>query len=197
MVTDRRVVLRSSADLGFALGEIRVDRERTQAHVAASVGMDRSQLAHLEAGRKGRFLDNLLALVGELDAQITIAWSVPEREVLPADGLGVVEVVDVVNANDEREHPELAASGRDAAAHRVGSRAPVEAQFRRQQQATDRVLEPIRRQLTVDNPMVRQLNAELGRVVDPMVRQLNAESGRVVDPMVRREEQPGDRIESE
>ena len=75
MITERTTVLRSASDLGFALAEIRSDSDRTQAQVAESVGMDRSQLAHLEAGRTGRFLDNVLMLLGELGAEITIRWS--------------------------------------------------------------------------------------------------------------------------
>ena len=77
----RTVSLRSAADLGFALAEIRSDRDRTQAQVAQSVGMDRSQLAHLEAGRTGRFLDNVLVLLADLGAEVTIRWSISDPDV--------------------------------------------------------------------------------------------------------------------
>lgn len=172
MNTDRSVVLRSSPDLGFALREVRADRARTQADVAASVGLDRSQLAHMETGRAGRFLDNLLGLLGELGAQITITWSVPDRsEVSP-----VAEPID--REVHEVDEDQAARSHRGVAARIIRSPAVTSSeqfgeQFRRQHEAMQRVLEPILRQQEAMRAQARSAqasSAQFVRSVEPILR---------------------------
>lgn len=79
MTTHRRTI-RDAKSLGAALAQVRTQRNATQTETAAAVGLDRSQLAHLEAGRSGRFLANVLAVLTRLDARIVIEWSVPQDE---------------------------------------------------------------------------------------------------------------------
>ncbi len=134
MNTQRTVVLRSSSDLGFALREIRGDRGRTQAHVSASIGLDRSQLAHMEAGRSGRFVANLLAILDELGAQVSLSWAI-------ADGDARSNVDDPA---EELVKTNVSPGRSDAVAIR-GSNAVGE-HFRREEEAMRRVLDPILRQ---------------------------------------------------
>jgi transcriptional regulator with XRE-family HTH domain len=73
----RRVDVRAADQLGWVLSEIRGVRGATQQATADAVGMDRTQLAHLEAGRSGRYLANLLDLLGHLGASLVVEWNVP------------------------------------------------------------------------------------------------------------------------
>jgi transcriptional regulator with XRE-family HTH domain len=77
---DRRLAIRDSKELGWVLSEIRHVRGNTQQEVSNGVGMDRTQLAHLEAGRHGRYLTNLLAVLHQLGATLVIEWSVPVQD---------------------------------------------------------------------------------------------------------------------
>ena len=148
MTTERTVVLRSASDLGFALAEIRSDRDRTQAQVAKSVGMDRSQLAHLEAGRTGRFLDNVLMLLGELGAEITIRWSISDTNV---DETNTETAAVSGQSGGARLAPVggnqvVPQSSGEPTTRQIEPRTRLGEQFRRQQEAMERVLAPIRRQ---------------------------------------------------
>lgn len=78
-----RWTLREPRDLGAALAEVRMQRGRTQTDTAAAAELDRTQLAHLETGRSGRFLANVFAVLRSLDARITIEWSVADENSPP------------------------------------------------------------------------------------------------------------------
>lgn len=69
-----RVTIRSGADLGRAIAAVRADRGLTQADLARSVGMDRSWLAKLEAGRSATVLEHLLRLLRRLGATVTVTF---------------------------------------------------------------------------------------------------------------------------
>ena len=148
MITERTIVLRSASDLGFALAEIRSDSDRTQTQVAESVGMDRSQLAHLEAGRTGRFLDNVLVLLGELGAEITIRWSISDPNIDEATTenalvAGPSTEARLAPVDGTRVVPQ---SRRETPTRQVEPGRHLGAQFRRQQEAMERALAPIRQQ---------------------------------------------------
>lgn len=181
MITERSIVLRSASDLGFGLAEIRSDRHRTQAQVAESVGMDRSQLAHLEAGRTGRFLDNVLVLLGELGAEITIRWSISDPT--------------IDETNTETAVVPGASSGARLApvgGNRVGPRSSAETttrqveplgrlgeQLRRQQEAMERALAPIRRQAEAMERGFAPVRESMASVSDPFRSQVDATSGAI------------------
>ncbi len=148
MITERAIVLRAASDLGFALAEIRGDRARTQAQVAQSVGMDRTQLAHLEAGRTGRFLENVLVLLAELGAEVTIRWSISDPDL---EETTTVTAALPAPPTTPRLEPlggnrVVPPSINDAATPRVEPLIRLGEQFRRQQEAMERALAPMRRQ---------------------------------------------------
>jgi transcriptional regulator with XRE-family HTH domain len=76
---ERRAVISDATQLGWVLSEIRAIRGRAQRDTANAVGMDRTQLAHLEAGRSGRYLANLLELLDHLGGTLVVEWKVPAR----------------------------------------------------------------------------------------------------------------------
>lgn len=144
----RTVTLRSAADLGFALAEIRSDRDRTQAQVAQSVGMDRSQLAHLEAGRTGRFLDNVLVLLAELGAEVTIRWSIsdPDVEETMTGTAALPAPPTAARLAPVRRNRVVPQSIGESTTQQVEPLISLGEQFRRQAEAMERALAPIRRQ---------------------------------------------------
>ncbi len=64
----------SPDELGTTLAELRTHRRKTQFEVSTALGIDRSQLAHLEGGRSGRFLAHLLNILDHLGAELLIQW---------------------------------------------------------------------------------------------------------------------------
>lgn len=142
----RTVTLRSAADLGFALAEIRSDRGRTQAQVAQSVGMDRSQLAHLEAGRTGRFLDNVLVPLAELGAEVTIRWSIsdPDVEETPTVTAALAAPSTAARLAPVRRNRVAPPSIGGSTTRQVEPHIRIGEQFRRQQEAMERALAPAR-----------------------------------------------------
>ncbi len=86
----RRAEVRSADDLGWVLAEVRGQRHETQTSIAQSLAMNRTQLAHLEAGRSGRYLANLLDLLERLDARLVIEWTVATDTTEPTDAASVV-----------------------------------------------------------------------------------------------------------
>lgn len=142
------MVLRAASDLGFALSEIRGDRDRTQAQVAESVSMDRTQLAHLEAGRTGRFLENVLVLLAELGAEVTIRWSISDPDVEETTAVTAALPAPPTRASrvPVRGNRMVPPSIDDSATTRVEPSIRVGEQVRRQQEAMERALAPIRRQ---------------------------------------------------
>ncbi len=61
-------------ELGNAISELRSLRRKTQFEVASALTIDRSQLAHLEGGRSGRYLAHLLNILDHLGAELRIQW---------------------------------------------------------------------------------------------------------------------------
>ncbi len=66
--------IRSAADLGRTVGELRRDRGLTQAEVAEANGLSRPWLAQLEAGRSSAILEHLLRLLRRMGATVTVTW---------------------------------------------------------------------------------------------------------------------------
>ncbi len=76
----RRAEIKSSQSLGWVLAELRAVTGETQQQTADAVGLDRSQLAHLEAGRSGRYLANLLEVLNHLGANLVVEWEVHDAQ---------------------------------------------------------------------------------------------------------------------
>lgn len=66
--------IRTPDELGNVISELRSLRRKTQFEVASALGIDRSQLAHLEGGRSGRYLAHLLNILEHLGADLQIHW---------------------------------------------------------------------------------------------------------------------------
>lgn len=64
--------VKSTADLGLFLNRLRLRRGRTQAEVAAHLGIPRRYLHELEAGKDVLAYTRLFALLRTLGAEITI-----------------------------------------------------------------------------------------------------------------------------
>jgi transcriptional regulator with XRE-family HTH domain len=75
---DRRVT--TPNELGTVISELRTHRRKTQFEVSTALAIDRSQLAHLEGGRAGRYLSHLLNILDHLDAEIHIHWRTDTNE---------------------------------------------------------------------------------------------------------------------
>jgi transcriptional regulator with XRE-family HTH domain len=73
-VNERQIL--TPAELGSAISELRSLRRKTQSEVATALSVDRSQLAHLEGGRSGRYLAHLLNILDFLGAELHIHWKV-------------------------------------------------------------------------------------------------------------------------
>jgi transcriptional regulator with XRE-family HTH domain len=73
-MAQRTWVVRSGADLGRAVAEIRHRKHLTQEQLAAQGGLSRTWLAKLEAGRSATVLDHLMRLLRRLGATVTITF---------------------------------------------------------------------------------------------------------------------------
>jgi transcriptional regulator with XRE-family HTH domain len=69
--------------LGAVISELRSLRRKTQFEVSSALGIDRSQLAHLEGGRSGRYLAHLLNILEHLGAELQIHWPDAPVEATP------------------------------------------------------------------------------------------------------------------
>ena len=76
--------VRRGADLGAALAELRADRSRTQAAMAASVGLSADYLAKIEQGRTTPLLDHVVDALVRAGATIEVTW--PDDTALGGDG---------------------------------------------------------------------------------------------------------------
>ena len=194
----RTVSLRSAADLGFALAEIRSDRDRTQAQVAQSVGMDRSQLAHLEAGRTGRFLDNVLVLLAELGAEVTIRWSISDPEVEETTTVTAALPAPPTAARlaPVRRNRVVPPSIGESTTRPVEPRNRLGEQFRRQQEAMERALAPIRRQAEAMERALAPARDSIASAGDPAGDQFRDQlvaKARAARPAQRRDDEDGDK----
>jgi len=68
----RTWLIRSSADLGRAIADVRLERGLTQDSLAETVGVDRTYLARLEAGASVILLDRALRILRRLGAEVTV-----------------------------------------------------------------------------------------------------------------------------
>ena len=64
--------VRQTGDLGRAIADIRIERGLTQEQLAASIGVGRSYLAKIEAGRSASLLNRILRLLRRLGATVTV-----------------------------------------------------------------------------------------------------------------------------
>jgi HTH-type transcriptional regulator/antitoxin HipB len=77
---ERRWVVRTGADLGRGVGEIRRAQKLTQEQLAEQTGIARPWLAKLETGRSAIVLDQLLRVLRILGATVTITFDDPASE---------------------------------------------------------------------------------------------------------------------
>ena len=73
-MSEQRWVVRSSADLGRTIADIRRRRGITQEELAREAGIGRPSLSKLESGRSTRVLEHLLRLLRRLGATVTISF---------------------------------------------------------------------------------------------------------------------------
>jgi transcriptional regulator with XRE-family HTH domain len=66
--------VRSGADLGLAIAEIRRRGGTTQQELADRSGLSRSYLSKIESGRSGLLLEHVLRILRRMGATITIAF---------------------------------------------------------------------------------------------------------------------------
>ena len=66
--------IRSGADLGRAVAEIRGSRRLTQAELAEGAGLTRDYIAQLESGRTVSLLEHLLRILRRSGATVTVTW---------------------------------------------------------------------------------------------------------------------------
>ena len=103
-IVARRAVIRDAAQLGWVLSELRAVNGSTQQRTADAVGMDRTQIAHLEAGRSGRYLTNLLEVLDHLGGSFVIEWNLPhpsaQTDELIPDGVADTSTLPVAGGRD-------------------------------------------------------------------------------------------------
>lgn len=66
--------IRSGADLGRAIADIRALRELTQEQLAARVPLGRHSLAKIEVGRSAILLEQMLRVLRRLGAHVTVTF---------------------------------------------------------------------------------------------------------------------------
>lgn len=69
----RRWVVRSGADIGRAIADMRAARNLTQEDLAGKTGITRAYIAKLETGRSVSLLEHLLRILRRLGATVTIS----------------------------------------------------------------------------------------------------------------------------
>jgi len=72
----REWTVKSPADLGRAVAEIRTRRGLTQKELAAQAALSRTYLSHIESGRSSRLIEHALRTLRRLGATVTI--SIPD-----------------------------------------------------------------------------------------------------------------------
>lgn len=73
-MSERTWAVRSAADIGRAIAAIRESSGLSQSDVAATSGLTRSYVAHIEAGRSVRLLEHMLRILRRLGATVTISF---------------------------------------------------------------------------------------------------------------------------
>jgi transcriptional regulator with XRE-family HTH domain len=66
--------IRSGADLGSAIADIRARKQLTQAQLADEAGLSREYLAQLESGRTVTLLEHLLRTLRRSGASVTVSY---------------------------------------------------------------------------------------------------------------------------
>lgn len=72
MPNEQRFIVRSSEDLGRAIGELRRAHELTQEQTATQAGISRDWLAQLERGRPSRSFSVMLRLIRRLGGELVV-----------------------------------------------------------------------------------------------------------------------------
>jgi transcriptional regulator with XRE-family HTH domain len=105
--------IHSPDELGAVISELRTLRRKTQFEVSAALSIDRSQLAHLEGGRSGRYLAHLLDILDHLGAELQVHWPTPSGSSsagstrppkATSQPKGPKEAKEAKEANEAKEH---------------------------------------------------------------------------------------------
>ena len=80
----QRWLVRSPADLGRAISDIRTLSHHTQKTLSDLSGVERSYLAKLEAGASVLMLERALRILRRLGADVTVTWA--QGPLPPVDG---------------------------------------------------------------------------------------------------------------
>ncbi|HLL92389.1 MAG TPA: helix-turn-helix transcriptional regulator [Solirubrobacteraceae bacterium] len=66
--------IRTGADMGRAIAEIRTRAGWTQEQMAQRSGLSRTYLSHLESGRSASVLEHMLRVLRRAGATVTVTW---------------------------------------------------------------------------------------------------------------------------
>ena len=66
--------IRSGADLGRSIADLRVRQGMTQSELALKVGLSRDYLAKIEGGRTVSLLEHSMRILRRMGATVTITW---------------------------------------------------------------------------------------------------------------------------
>lgn len=85
--------VRTPADLGAFLAEVRISSGWTQDEVAAQLGISRRYLYEIESGRPSLYTDRLFGLLRLFNAHLTVSAPAPPGETPPVQvgGAGVAD----------------------------------------------------------------------------------------------------------
>ena len=71
----RQWEVRSGADLGRAIAELRRAHGETQRELASAAGITATYLSKIEGGRTDSLLEKMLRTLRRLGAEVTVTWS--------------------------------------------------------------------------------------------------------------------------
>ena len=70
--------VRSGADLGRSIADLRGRQGLTQSELAVQTGLSRDYLAKIEGGRTVSLLEHSLRILRRMGATVTITWESPD-----------------------------------------------------------------------------------------------------------------------
>lgn len=77
-MSTRSFAIRSGRDLGATIAEARRERGLTQEQLADEIGLERTYLARLEAGKSVQLLDRALRALRQLGVEVTATQEVDD-----------------------------------------------------------------------------------------------------------------------
>lgn len=80
----REWTIRSGADIGRTIADIRAASAMTQQELAETAGVSRDYVAQIESGRTSRILDHMVRILRRLGATVTVTFEIPDGDVAEA-----------------------------------------------------------------------------------------------------------------